>query len=845
MLRRLALIITCYWGFTTLLTAQTTNPGLPSTGVYGKVTDATTKEPLPYVNVRFVGSVKSTQTDPRGEYLLRTIERVDSISFSFVGYRTRTIAIKRGAEQGLNIEMGSSELKLTEITVKAGKKHKRVIDTAANYVFYQVLKYKNENRSEHVKSYKFESYEKLMVALLNPSQKLINFFLFKPFKFAFKNVDTTEDGHVFIPGILKESTSTVYYRQHPKATKKFITGEKLSGIDNPSVGNLANYHFAEINAYDNLFVIAGQSFASPFAPTAMLTYIYYLTDTAKIDGRISYKLHFVGKVKEDQVLKGFAWIDSATWAIRSIVFRPNEKSNLNFVNDYTIKQEFTYVNNKYWLLQHEEMHTVGSILKKSNISALLITKTYDRRNFETDIDFPDSIFKGVEDLVLLDSARHRSNGYWDTSRYVGLTKQEKEVYHIADTFRTVRAWKTYEWFGRFLTVAYADAGPISIGRILNFASYNNVEGWRLRFGFETNPRFQHPGTPANDFLRTFYFNGYVAYGLRDKVWQYLAQLRINLPRKNDRWQSLDVTYRYDLRVPGQDEESPLLTFDNIITLLSGKAFSKIMRVREARITYEKEWVRGFSTMTYLNQKTYYDIPGVFNFSRQDGINSIPIPHFDITEFTLDTRYSYNNQYFVSGFYRFFVPTRPPVFTLRYSAGLVNMQGAYYNYHSLQLGVKQRLSSPAGHTNYSFKAAKIFGRVPYTAAYITEGNLGYLLDKFNYGLLNEFEFVTDQYLSLWVEHHFDGFFFNKIPLVNKLRLREVIFAKSLIGTFDQRNAGVLSLPVGIGSPSRIPYTEAGFGIENIAYCIRVDFVWRLTYRDRGPTWGVKFAFSPGF
>src|ERR1019366_3330708 len=133
----------------------------------------------------------------------------------------------------------------------------------------------------------------------------------------------------------------------------------------------------------------------------------------------------------------------------------------------------------------------------------------------------------------------------------------------------------------------------------------------------------------------------------------------------------------------------------------------------------------------------------------------------------------------------------PVFMFRYTAGLTDMQGDYFNYHNFQLTVKQRLSSIIGHTNYILKAGKIFGRVPYTAAYLTQGNLGVLLDRYNYNMLSEFEFITDQYVSLWIEHHFEGFFLNKIPGINKLRLREVIFVKSLYGSFNDKNYDVLS------------------------------------------------------
>jgi hypothetical protein len=138
-------------------------------------------------------------------------------------------------------------------------------------------------------------------------------------------------------------------------------------------------------------------------------------------------------------------------------------------------------------------------------------------------------------------------------------------------------------------------------------------------------------------------------------------------------------------------------------------------------------------------------------------------------------------------------------------------------------------------------------VPYTAAYITQGNYGILLDKYNYNLLREFEFVSDQYASFWLEHHFNGFFFNRIPYFNKLKLREVIIFKSLIGTFNKKNNEVLQVPGELSSPFPIPYVEMGFGIENIAYVLRVDFLWRVTYRDRPDvkTWGIKLGLNPRF
>lgn len=820
-----------------------------NTEVYGKVIDANTKEPIDYVTVQYKGTVRATLTDPKGEYRLRAIEKVDTLVFSYLGYKTRYVPIKRGVVQELNIEMGSEGLQLKEITIDAGKKkRKREIDTTANYVFYQVIKNKDKNREGAINSYRYDAYEKLSISLLNPAQKLLNMKILRPFSFAFKNTDTTEEGSVFIPGVMRETVSEVYYRRKPRSLKKFVKADVMTGIDEPSIVEMASYQFDEQEVYDNVLNLANTPFTSPFANTGTLTYFYYLTDTAVLNGRISYKLHFVGRVKEDIALKGFAWIDSATWAIRSIYYRPNEKANLNFVADYSIKQEFEYVQNKHWILQRDEMYSVGSLFKKSKRKmSILVNKLMTRQNIDIDVQIPDSIFKGANEKILLDTLRINRKPYFDSTRFEPLTPQEHEVWHISDTIKLVPAWKAFEWTGRFFTNAYADAGPISIGKVLNFASRNNVEGWRFRFGFETNPRYKYFGWKDRDnFLRKFYFATYLAYGTKDKDFKYLFLARINLPRKNNLWQSLEAMYRYDMVVPGQDPNNTLLTFDNVVTLISGQTLSKVMKVSNFQISYEKEFTRGFSGILGFSEKVFHDIPGVLDFAVKRGEEWKPINKFNISEFFIDTRYSYRDQYFVGTFYRYFQNSRWPVFMLRYTAGLVNMDNTNFNYHNLHFTIRQKISTRVGYTQYIIRAAKIFGRVPYTAAYLTQGNLGILLDKFNYNLLRQFEFVSDQYASVWIEHHFNGFFFNKIPGIKKLRLRELVLVRSIIGNFSDKNRSVLRTPTELTSPGPIPYVEMGFGIENIAYILRVDFLWRVTYRNMGgPNWGIKLGLNPRF
>jgi len=97
------------------------------------------------------------------------------------------------------------------------------------------------------------------------------------------------------------------------------------------------------------------------------------------------------------------------------------------------------------------------------------------------------------------------------------------------------------------------------------------------------------------------------------------------------------------------------------------------------------------------------------------------------------------------------------------------------------------------------------------------------------MMNYYEFVSDKYLKVYYTHHFNGFFLNRIPLLRKLKWREVGFVTGLVGGMDEKNRNYSVFPDGMYTLDK-PYFEAGAGIENIFKIIRVDAVWRLSYLD---------------
>ena len=100
------------------------------------------------------------------------------------------------------------------------------------------------------------------------------------------------------------------------------------------------------------------------------------------------------------------------------------------------------------------------------------------------------------------------------------------------------------------------------------------------------------------------------------------------------------------------------------------------------------------------------------------------------------------------------------------------------------------------------------------------------------------------------HNFGGFFFNRVPLIKKLDLREVMTFKTLYGTISEQNRpnrknGLLRFPMDENgntltqSLDKQPYFEASVGVSNIFKVLRIDYIRRLSYLDyKVQNWGIR-------
>ncbi|MEO6849019.1 MAG: DUF5686 family protein, partial [Mucilaginibacter sp.] len=229
------------------------------------------------------------------------------------------------------------------------------------------------------------------------------------------------------------------------------------------------------------------------------------------------------------------------------------------------------------------------------------------------------------------------------------------------------------------------------------------------------------------------------------------------------------------------------------------------------------------------------------------INEIGGVHHNIsalttTEASMTLRYAPHEQFYQGKIYRTPILSKYPIISVDYTMGLKNVFAGEYNYQNLHARVdKHFFFSQLGYADVSVEAGKIFGQLPYPLLTIPRANQTYAYQPYAYNLMNFLEFAYDHFESISIDQHFNGFFFNKIPLFNRLKWREVASFKALWGgVTDQNNPSIhpslYQFPVdGNGKPitymlNGTPYMEGSIGIENIFKFFRVDVVKRFNYLD---------------
>ena len=830
-----------------------------NTIIKGVVTDSITGERLPYVSLIFKGTTIGTATDGDGNFSFSALTDVKNLEVSYLGYDTKEVKVIPGKTNNLKIKLAPNGITLNEVVVKPKKeKYSKKENPAVKFV-KQVIASRESNDPRNHDYFQYDQYEKMVFAMndYHPKPKKNG----KPGKFDFliDFVDTLDVGTTILPVSEKEKVESVYYRKEPKSEKRIVKGNKSSGVDEifsrDGIQQFLNEVFREVDIFKNDIPLFLQRFVSPLSTIGPNYYKYYLLDTLNVNGQKCVDLGFVPFNSETFGFTGhlFVTLDSTFFVQKAILNVPKD-INLNFVSGMTIEQTFERTPDSTRIITKDDINVNFKLSEKSKGMYARRLNIYSNHSF----DEPDAeralVFKESAPVITLKDAYQQSEDFWISNRpEEAIKKNPNSVEKLMAKFRSVPIFYITEKVVSVLVSGYipTNKDPLKskfeFGPMNTAISGNAIEGARFRVG----------GTTTTAFSRNLFFDGYMAYGTKDEKLKYDALVEYSFNdrkeyRKEFPLNSIRLEYMYDINQLGQ--QYMYASKDNMFLAWKRQKDTRATYLRQAELTYYHEHYNGLAYGAVIrNRREYATEYAVFDRIGPDGAIS-PVKSYDMTELELKFRYAKDEKFYQTRNLRYPITFDALIFNFSHVMAKKDLLGSSYDYHRTDIGIQKRFwFSAFGYVDLITKAGKVWNKVPYPLLILPNANLSYTIQPESYTNMNAMEFISDEYASWDLTYYMNGNLLNRLPLVKKLKWREVFCFRGLWGHLTDKNnpmnggEGLYLFPNGSYTLGKAPYMEASIGIENIFKFLRLDYVWRLNYRDHPgiQTKGVRFMMRMSF
>lgn len=684
--------------------------------------------------------------------------------------------------------------------------------------------------------YSYDFYEKIVLGLNNMAP------------------DTTKKGEGFLndyrtiayntgkPVILlsiKEKIGTSVNTRNPNSAKELIRGRTSNGIDEAfeqeNIAKMLEDVLRNIDIYDNDITLMQQRFVSPLGRIAGDYYHYAINDTVIFpdDPRRFIELNFSPVNPESFSFNGKLYVaDDSTRFIKKVSMRVPRAINLNYIDNIFITQEFT-------------QDSLGNRHKKSDDLSLELSlipgtqsfyarRTTAQNNFSYDkrSDLEEFTKRLGSQIYIEEYPNQTSDQLWNQMRIVPLSQAEAKLVHIHDEI------KKYPWFywGEKIIMIFAKGyigtgykvapSKFDIGPVNTMISYNSLEGLRLRGG----------GMTTGELSRHIFGRGYLAYGFKDHRWKYEIEGEYSfIPKKIHSREfpihSIRATHRYDVDMLGQ--HYLFTNADNVFLSWKRKESYLATYKRLSMLEYTLELENNFSVIAGFRHQIQFAtrfVPFINGFNKS-------FPHYSQSSFFVKLRYAPGEVFYEGRTVRLPINMDAPVIQLTHEYGPKGFLGSRFTLNVTELSMQKRFwFSSFGYADVMLKGGIVWSKVEYPALLWPNANLSYTIQPESYSLMNPMEFANDWYGSLDLTYWMNGLIFNRIPYVNKLKLREVMTFKMVMGGLTKKNnpeydSELFRFPYDSQTHvmNRTPYMEIGVGIDNILTILRVDYVWRLTYR----------------
>ncbi|MBQ8225050.1 MAG: carboxypeptidase-like regulatory domain-containing protein [Bacteroides sp.] len=833
-----------------------------SAQIKGVITDSLTNEPLLYTTVQYEGTGIGAISNGDGEYTLEARKGLNEVTFSAIGYKTKKVKIT-SSTRVLNVKMVPDDIMLQEVVVKPQKeKYSRKNNPAVEFM-KKVIEHKKGLKLKENDFYQYNKYEKMKMSLNDVTPEKMEKGIYKKFSFFKDQVETsTKTGKQILPISIKETASKTIYRKDPKSEKTIIEGMNSTGIEDffntgDMLGTILTDVFSDVNIYDDEIRLLQNRFISPIGRNAISFYKFYLMDTLMVDKRECVHLTFVPQNAQDFGFTGHLYVvKDSTYAVKKCTMKLPKNTGVNFVEDLDIVQEFKEMPDGNWVLTDDDMTVELRFVK--GIQGLEIQRTTKYSNYSFEPIEP-RLFRLKGSVIKEANMLAKSDEYWAKVRQVPLTKKESTMDVFMNRIEQIPGFKYVIFGAKALIENFVETGSrnhpskFDFGPINTFITSNYVNGTRFRLS----------GMTTGNLSPHWSFSGYGAYGTRDKKWFYSGEAAYSFnKREYVLWEFpkhyISAKYTYDVMSP---MDKYLATDkDNMFVGWKWTTVDQMSYIRDASINYELEMNTGFSVKAMLRHRNdqpagmlqYWknngDAPGELT-SLNDDPTVVPqtfkntlVHDITTTEANVTLRYAPGETFVNTKQRRIPVSLDAPIFTLSHTIGLKGVLGGEYNFNLTEISLRKRFWFGSwGKLDITARAGAQWNTVPFPMLNLPMANLSYITqNNESFNLINNMEFLNDRYGSLALSYDMNGKLFNRIPLIKKLKWREMFRIRGLWGTltdknnpYKSNNPDLFLFPMRNGVPtSRVmgnePYVEASVGIYNIFKLLHIEYVRRLTY-----------------
>lgn len=815
--------------------------------ITGIVVDAETGDSIPLASVRYKKENKSTVCDASGRF---TVQRHNGwyITFSAVGYKDLRILIGPNTPSEMRITLKSDTKSLQSVTVKSKRKRYSRKDNPAVELMRRVIAAKKRTDISNHDYYQFNKYQKLTLAIndINPSD-LENEKTRKK-KWLLDQIEVCPyNNKLILPVSVDETVTRKIYRKSPKTEKSIITGQTSTGVnDLIETGDILNTVlkdvFTDVDIYDDQIRMLQYPFTSPIGKDAISFYRYYIVDTMYVNRDKCFHLQFLPNNQQDFGFRGELWVlaDSTLHVKRCEMTLP-KKSDVNFVDNLQVTQEYTQLADGEWVLTTDDMFAELSVAKF--LTKAIVMRTTRMSDYAFD-ELPDKLFKGKQQVRHEADSRMRDEAFWNKYRTVELTKSESSMNAFINNLSNTRGFK-YLLFGlKALIENFVETSDqqhpskVDIGPVNTMISKNFIDGVRTRVSAQTTANLN----------KHWFLSGYYARGWESHKNYYKGELTYSfnkkdyLPREFPK-RTLTFTSTYDVCSPS--DKFLHTDKDNVFTAFKWAKVDKMMFYNRQQLSFEYEQEWGFKTTVSLKTEgneacgelyfTPLSLVGNENYTNSHG-------KIRTTEARVELRYAPGETFVNTKQRRLPVNLDAPVFTISHTCGVKGVLGGDYNYNFTEASIYKRVwLNSWGKMDFMLKGGAQWNKVPYPLLIMPAANLSYIVSDETFNLINNMEFLNDRYASLDWSWDLNGKIFNRIPLLKKLKWREWLGVKCLWGTLTDKNNPYLAqnegsdvlmqFPEGAYIMDRKrPYIELIAGIHNIFKIFHVQYVHRLNYNN---------------